>query len=224
MSHASVPVLTAHTLKERHRTIRDNHPDALNLRVHRAISWLHRAEQCDDDDGRFIFLWIAFNAAYAEETTLQEQITSKKAFRQFLTKLCMLDKEAHIAHLIWKEFSGPIRLLLDNKFLLEAFWQHHRGKLSSQNWQRQFAHDKAAAHRALASSDTPRLLAIVFNRLYVLRNQLIHGGATWNGSINRPQLTDCTRFLGKLVPILILLMMNNPNESWSEAVYPVVNQ
>ena len=31
------------------------------------LSWLHRAEQCEDEDGRFIFLWIAFNAAYAQD-------------------------------------------------------------------------------------------------------------------------------------------------------------
>jgi hypothetical protein len=55
-------------LKERHRAERDAlHPN-LSLRVHRALSWLNRAEQLDDDpDGRFIFLRIAFNAAYATE-------------------------------------------------------------------------------------------------------------------------------------------------------------
>jgi hypothetical protein len=37
--------------------------------VHRALSWLDRAEQCqdDDNDAKVIFLWIAFNAAYANE-------------------------------------------------------------------------------------------------------------------------------------------------------------
>ena len=38
----------------------------LSLRLHRALSWLNRAEQlADDPDSQFIFLWIAFNAAYA---------------------------------------------------------------------------------------------------------------------------------------------------------------
>ena len=43
-------------LKQRHRTLRDGYPHNLNLRVHRALSWLKRSEQVDDDDGRFIFL------------------------------------------------------------------------------------------------------------------------------------------------------------------------
>jgi hypothetical protein len=30
----------------------------------------HRAEPCQNDlDGQFIFLWVAFNAAYAQELT-----------------------------------------------------------------------------------------------------------------------------------------------------------
>jgi len=34
------------------------------LRVHRSISWVDRAEaELDDHDARFLFLWIAFNAA-----------------------------------------------------------------------------------------------------------------------------------------------------------------
>lgn len=66
------------------------------------------------------------------------------------------------------------------------------------------------------------LLGVMFNRLYTLRNQLIHGGATWNGSVNRKQLRDCTQLLGSLVPILIQLMLDNPNTLWGEACYPVI--
>ena len=54
-------------LKQRHRLVRDEHPTSLTLRIHRALSWLNRAEQAEDVDGRFIFLWIAFNAAYASQ-------------------------------------------------------------------------------------------------------------------------------------------------------------
>ena len=53
------------SLKEDQRAEREDHPTNIALRVHRALSWLDRARQCEDEDGRFIFLWIAFNAAYA---------------------------------------------------------------------------------------------------------------------------------------------------------------
>ena len=50
-------------LKNRHRQLREQAPTNLTLRVHRALSWLQRAEMAEDEDGQFIFLWIACNAA-----------------------------------------------------------------------------------------------------------------------------------------------------------------
>ena len=79
------------TLKQRHRDERDGYPANLSLRVHRSLSWLQRAEQLDDPDSRFIFLWIAFNAAYATEINEEYRTTEKTAFRGFLEKLVDLD-------------------------------------------------------------------------------------------------------------------------------------
>ena len=51
---------------------------------------------------------------------------------------------------------------------------------------------------------------MVFDRLYVLRNQLVHGGATWNSSVNRAQVRDGAAILGFLLPVFVDLMMDNP--------------
>jgi len=51
---------------------------------------------------------------------------------------------------------------------------------------------------------------------------LIHGGATWNGSVNREQMRDCVNLMGKLVPPVIEIMMDHPQTSWGDACYPVV--
>ena len=98
-------------LKQRHRLVRDGHPTSLTLRIHRALSWLNRAEQAEDVDGRFIFLWIAFNAAYAQELDDSDRASDKATFTAFLQKLCDLDTGKRIDDLIWKEFSGSIRTL-----------------------------------------------------------------------------------------------------------------
>ena len=73
--------------------------------------------------------------------------------------------------------------------------------------------EKAANH-ALVHHKTVTVLAIILDRMYTLRNQLVHGGATWNSGVNRDQLRDCSAFLGKLVPYVIQLMMDNPNTLW----------
>ena len=75
---------------------------------------------------------------------------------------------------------------------------------------------------ALAQRDTADVLAVLFNRIYTLRNQIMHGGATWDSSINRPQLHDCGKLLGKLVPLIIHLMLENLDALWGDAFYPVV--
>ena len=65
-------MLSHNSLKDRQRAERDTHPEGLALRVHRALSWLNRAERCTDDDGRFIFLWISFNSAYSQQFDLEK--------------------------------------------------------------------------------------------------------------------------------------------------------
>ncbi|HZH56759.1 MAG TPA: HEPN domain-containing protein [Burkholderiaceae bacterium] len=212
------------TLKERHREVRDQYPPNLNLRVHRALSWLQRADMADDLDGRFIFLWIAFNAAYAYEIDVSHRLSEQSTFRGFLEKLCVLDKDGRIDALVWQEFSGSIRILLDTPYVFQSFWDWQCGRISKEDWEQRFERGKQKANHALGSGDTAVLLGLIFNRLYTLRNQLVHGGATWNSAVNRKQLRDCTDLLGKLVPLMIALMLDNPDTLWGDACYPVVTE
>jgi hypothetical protein len=211
------------TLKARQRAERENYPINLGLRVHRALSWLDRAEQCEeDDDACFIFLWIAFNAAYANDIGDRDRDPEQKVFGRFLAKLERLDKEEVLYELIWTEFSNSIRVLLDNQFVYQPFWDYQNGRIEEQEWKTKFDRSRAAANKALGAQNTNTVFSIVLSRMYTLRNQLIHGGATWNSSVNREQLRDCTAFLGKLVPYVIQLMMDNPDTLWGDACYPVV--
>ena len=73
------------------------------------------------------------------------------------------------------------------------------------------------------STDTSRVLGVIFDRRYTLRNQTVHGGATWNSGINRAQVQDGANILGYLVPTVIHLMMENHNQLWGDACYPVVD-
>ena len=211
-----------HTLKTRHREERDNYPDNLSLRVHRALSWLNRAEQEADPDSRFIFLWIAFNAAYATDIDDREGLSEQRTFNAFLEKLHELDGNKRLNDLIWRAYPNAIRVLLDNPYVFPGFWDYQRDLKTEDQWHDSFASAKRAANSALAKQDTTRVLAIVLNRIYTLRNQLLHGGATWNSSINRDQIRDCVNLMGELVPAVIEIMMDSPNTLWGEASYPVV--
>lgn len=210
-------------LKARHRLERDNHPPQLTLRIHRALSWLQRAEQAEDDDSRFIFLWIAFNAAYATEIDDSHRLSEQVAFQTFWQKLCELDGDKRFDNLVWQTFPGAIRVLLDNPYVFKSFWEYHTGKIDEMQWQQRLAVGKQRANTALAQGRTHEVLSIVFNRIYVLRNQLMHGGATFGSKTNRSQLRDCVQVLGQLVPLVITVMMDNPDTLWGEASFPVVD-
>ena len=92
-----------------------------------------------------------------------------------------------------------------------------------EDWQERFKLSKQSVHRSLAANDTATVLSIVFRRLYTLRNQIIHGGATYNSRANRDQMCDDTSILGEVVPSIIEIMLDNANAYWGEACYPVVN-
>jgi len=210
------------TLKKTQRAIRTHFSDDLGLRVHRALSWLDKSEKSSEDlDSQFIFLWIAFNAAYAQDTECFRH-TETESFNLFISKLVELDSANIFYNLVWSEFSSSIRLLLDNKFVFQPFWEFHNGKLTEEEWKVKFSQAKTRANKALSQKQTDVLISIVLQRLYTLRNQLIHGGATWKSGANRSQIKDGVAFLSKLVPILILVMMENPKELWGSANYPVI--
>lgn len=211
-----------HNLKTRQRRERHGYPDNLSLRVHRALSWLDRAEQETDPDSRFIFLWIAFNAAYATEIDDRVHLNEQATFNAFLEKLCELDGEKRLDELVWNAYPNAIRVLLDNPYVFSCFWDHQKGVLTEAQWKRSFDGAKKAANAALTRQNTPAVLSIVFSRIYTLRNQIIHGGATWNGRVNHDQIRDCVAILADLVPVVIEIMMDNPCALWGAASYPVV--
>jgi len=88
--------------------------------------------------------------------------------------------------------------------------------------QRAFQNSQSAALRALGSMDTQKVMGIMFDRLYTLRNQLLHGGATWNSNVNRCQISRGAEIMGQVVPIVIHLMMNDYQRVWGEAPYLII--
>lgn len=138
-------------LKIRQRQERDDYPEDLSLRVHRALSWLDRAEQESDPDSRFIFLWIAFNAVYASEIDDRQGLSEQVSLKAFLDKLHSLDSSQRLKKLVWKVYSGVISALLDNPYVVRTFWEYQKGNMSQPDWERHFAGAKHAARKSISS-------------------------------------------------------------------------
>lgn len=226
MPRAATHSLT--TLVERHQAQIAQQRSPFTLRMHRALSWLQRAEAAgEDDDVAFVCLWIAFNAAYAQDLGNGVGGTSERqAFRNFMADVCALDQGKALATLVWQVFPGPIRVLLDNQYVFQPFWDALANPRSDGSipgdWREAFDDARQRVHRALAQQDTERVLYEVFVRLYTLRNQLMHGGATWNSSVNRAQVRDGRALLARVLPVMLGVMMDYPTRFEGRPFYPVV--
>ena len=190
------------------------------VRLHRAISWLKCAEDSKDLDIQFIGLWISFNACYAINVLKEEQLRERESFGEFVHKLVKHDNEKRFSHLLWNQFSGPVRLLIENKYVYKPFWDFHRGEIK--DWKKPFDKSVVDSMKFLSTQNVAGLLEVVLDRLYTLRNQLMHGGATFKSDINRSQVKDGNNMLKLLIPLVIEIMLTNQQEDWGEIYYPVI--
>ncbi|MDN7136343.1 HEPN domain-containing protein [Pseudidiomarina terrestris] len=223
MDEWKVPNQLTHTmLKAFQRKQRETWSKGLSLRVHRALSWLDRAEQerhSKDLDAEFLFLWIGFNAAYASEYSQDSRLNQRDAYAAFFERILTYDQSQQLYAMIWEHYPNKIRTLMNNPYVFQPFWDSATGRNEPDAWKASFDSAKRAGHKALAERDVVTSLSIIMDRLYTLRNQLVHGGATWNGQLNRDQLRDGCGILAHLLPMIIQLMMFNGNDLWGDAAY-----
>lgn len=211
-------------LKQQLKSKRDQLSDTHSTRLHRAISWLKcAAEQTDDMDLQLISLWIAFNACYAVDQGGSESLAERFAFQRFIEKLVKHDKDQQIYACLWQTYSGPVKALIKNPYVYAGFWQVKREDVNSDAWREDFDQLSVSALNHLSRQNVPELLTIVLDRLFVLRNQLIHGGATYGSQVNREQVADGAQLLSTLVPIMVEILLEAGADDWGDIYYPVLN-
>lgn len=215
--------LTFERLKNKHRMERTEWSQDVALRTHRALSWLRRAEQeSGDPDAAFLFLWIAFNAAYAREIDDGVTATSEQGrYDAFIRMLVGTDRKKRINTVLFEDFSNAVTNLIANKYVQWEYWQHCTTPGSTVDWETALSNDIRKAYGALHHGDVYTYLRLVLSRLYVLRNQIIHGSATWKSSANREQVQDAAQVMRTIVPLMIDIMMDDPDQDWGEPLYPV---
>lgn len=211
------------TLKQRLRDERDSMSESYAVRLHRALSWMHCAEQHDEEpDVQFISLWIAFNACYGVDEEQNKTLSERKLFNDFIHKLVHHDQDREIYNLLWKKFSGPVKALIENQYVFQPFWEAQRQNPPGMEWHKRFDVSVKTAKYYLARERVPGLVAIVLDRLYVLRNQLMHGGATYQSMVNRQQVRDGCHMLSFLMPIIVKIMLEAKDEDWGDIYFPVL--
>ncbi len=210
-------------LNEQYNNSQKTYSDNLRLKLHRSLSWLNQAEeQKENYDFCFISLWISFNAIYADDFG---SLSDKSDVSKFLKKICLLDADKELYTLVWTTFSGNIRIFLNNKFIFQPFWDvNNNPSENKKRWQGPFELEKRRAFSAMATQNTSVILNIIFRRLYTLRNQILHGGASYNSSVNTNQKKEACSFLLNILPVIIKIIMNHSEEDWGKPYYPVIKE
>lgn len=203
----------------------DSHKSEFNenfrLKIWRSLSWLKNAEHNEQLDIKFVSLWIAFNAAYADE--LSDIQGDKNTFINFLRSVCKYNTTNSLQKILNKYHQTKIKQILELPYTFQPFWDFYNGKKTENDWLRMFNAAKKRANTAWNQKETHITLHVIFNHLYTLRNQLIHGGSTFNSKVNREQLEIGCVLLGEIVPEILQIMMENFTEvDWGKPFYPYV--
>lgn len=210
-------------IKNKLREVRGDMQENHAVRLHRALSWLKAAEEhSENEDIAFISLWVAFNACYGIDDSEVKILSERDQFQEFLNRLVNHDKDKLIYNCLWTQFSGPVKALIKNPYLFKPFWDAQSEGGDESIWKHRFDKSSTVAMSFLSKQDVPGLMSVVLDRLYILRNQIMHGGATYQSQVNRTQITDGRNMLLVLMPIIIEIMMNSEGEDWGEIYYPVI--
>ena len=199
--------------------------------MRRADSWCGRSEEAGSAEEKFIFLWIAFNAAYGAATMLPElddRPRERQRFKDFLEEIVKRDNEEKLEEILWRTFDGPIRVLLGNQYIFAPFWAAVQYLPQGEDWEKKFRDSNRSVFKAIERGNVHRVLTEVFQRLYTLRNQILHGGVTFSAGWGRDQVRDGSRIMASLVPVILEIMRtdidgNPDSDVWGRVAYPRVN-
>ena len=130
-----------------------------------------------------------------------------------------------LERIVWDEFPGPIRVLLSNRYVYRPFWMVVWGSDRGGDWRRRFEASKRVALAAQSSRDISTTLSVVSDRLYTLRNQILHGGTTYPSGFGLDQIGDGSRIVASFVPAILDIMRqdfdaNPDSEFWGKVAFP----
>ena len=210
---------------------RDRHSELSSdnqLRLRRCLSWLEKAaldHAAEDFDTSFIFHWVSFNSMYA--TTESENQTA--LYKVYLEKITRLDYNNSIRNTLKPVYGPHISPLLHTRYMYGIYWKDDLDQTTKNQTDTRWEEKRKNLTKTISaglttSGDINHALNCVFDLLYVLRNQLIHGLATYHGSVNREQVRHGAMILARAVPCFATLMLGYPDQDWGQSPYPPINR
>ena len=182
---------------------------------------MQRAEQATKDDLDFALLshWIAFNSLYGQwDHEAKEPQPDNACWRRYLERMLVLDKNSHIVDTL-VENKPLVMSIFEDEFLSRYFWQEPTGKRASQSKKTMYD-----ARTWFIQGSWLLILDRLFERIYLLRCQLVHGASTFNSSLNRTSIRHCYQAMDHLMRAFLQVWITfGADEDWGVMCYPPLN-
>ena len=198
----------------------------LHDRLSRAHSWIEAAGKLslEQKHAAFVFLFIAFNALYGQRRYEGTEYDARKDRQEFLKRIrIMQDYDNRFGQGIVLNALNVCRkpgvALIRDTFLRDTYWSK---KEAAKELQREFVRLASTAEAKLERGRHEEFLKLVLKRLTVLRNQVMHGCATYGpASKGITSLEDGLALLKELVPAFHTLMVKyGSHVDWPAIPYP----
>ena len=212
-------------------------PASNMVRLQRALSWLLRADELEhrDPDVVFIMHWIAFESLYGSDEEIYPQAKSETSSLQrimdFIHSLDIVEelrmRMVDAVSKVWPNVTS----LFQNQFVNPECWHsYYKGSTRAGRKHDPFSIEAPLLRQSVLQDHNQfdKLLKEMFSRLYLLRNQLFHGNASYKGNVESSrsaQINHGSAVMYELIPVLIWIMLDmlehNPDkESWGKVPYP----
>jgi len=224
MNNDVMTIQTVHDLRHRWKPHKERlaalgDDQATSIRFHRACSWMACVEEMpegQDHDLGLISLWIAFNSLYGQwDCQNREPKPDRESWRGFIDRILKLDGSGHVVGAL-QEHKRLVISLLDDEYLSGFFRQEPSDIRAKQS--------RKAAYNAQTwyiENRWTMVLDEILARIYVMRCQLVHGAATYGGKLNRTSLKHCMAMMQRLLPALLLVLIDHgADEDWGPMCYP----
>ena len=211
--------------------------DRNERRIDRMSTWISHAE-AEAISGekeahiRFLFYWIAYEAAYHMNETGESKGGHGKERREFHLRLASHDR-GRLQSILRAQRTNVVDIL-ELRQAHPSFWKRwdeDEGVETVKEWKSVFRNrvQKMVEHLDVAVRSGIKwkiagTLNDLFENLSVVRNQIVHGGSAGPDSRGRTQVILGAKLLSAFVPCFHESIKDNRSEDWGEPPFPRVGK
>jgi hypothetical protein len=197
--------------------------DAIRLRLHRAFSWMRKADEFalpEDADARLIFSWVALNTLYAKWDSDRANRDPEWEVREaFLSYMVKQDTEGRIQKVLLENRKLCDRLLSE-EHLINSYW----GNPSEDEARKARTKPRRIGKHYHVAEEVIKILLPLITCITMLRSQLVHGMSTYGSSANRQVVEAGAVVVFELNLAMLQIITEDglwqDDESWMPVPYP----